>query len=487
MSLKISTARNLGYTAGINVAGQILNVISLLLLANILEPRDFGIVAIAQFVLNAIVQISDLGIMSAIIHRQDTSRKTVSTGVWIRLGFALVSYGFIALTVPLWAPVFGNASEITGPVRIMSLIIIISGFGFASQVKLNAGLEFKKIALAQFLQALCYAVTSLTLAFLGFAYWSIILGHVISWIVWTGAMYALAPVRVGLFYDRKIAGELLSYGKHVLASALVIFAITNIDNFIIGATLGLTVLGYYDIAYRWGTLGAVQITQVINRVMFPTYARIQNDLPLLKQAYLKTVHYVAILSIPTALGLMAIAPEFIDHVIGDKWRPSLWPLIVLCIFGLIRSISGNSGSVFKAVGRPDLLFKISLVSLILKLIFIPIFIYLGYGILGVAFVITSTSILITQLNLYYSWSLTDTTLLDFIRAVRAPFASSLIMLTGILLLKAITGFGGLWYVALLVLFGILVYGLAMFLLARSTAREIMTIAGSIWRKGGFRA
>jgi O-antigen/teichoic acid export membrane protein len=489
MSLKIKTAKNIGYIAVIHLLSIIFTTITLLILARILNKTDFGIIAIGLVVLNALIQISDLGMISAIVHKQDRSDKALATGFLLRLMLSVAAYLVIAITVPYWATVFDN-TEIINVVRIMSFIIIISNFGFPSLTKLNLDLNFKNISLAQGSQTLSYASIALVLTFLGFGYWSLVIGHVISWVVWVTVINVLAPWKFKFLFDKKLAKELISYGKHILGSVVVIFAITNVDNIIIAAIFSIALLGVYDIAYKWGTIAATQITLVVNNVMFPTYSKIKENIQLLKSAYLKTLHYVTILSFPMAIGLIVIAPEFIEYVLTDKWMPALTPLIILCLFGLMRSISANSGSIFKAVGRPDILFKISSLSLFLKLIFILIMIYYGFEIIGVAFAVTSTSILITQLNVYYCCKFTRTNLHEVLNPLRVPAIATIVMAALILIIKQglfqilerYTFFSGIFSVVFLIIIGMGIYATLIFILSPETFKELISIFRNIFKK-----
>lgn len=471
MSFKIQIARNLGYVGTTHIFTLLIRTITLLILARLLIPDDFGIVAIGLFVLNALNQISDLGVMSAIIHKQDGREKAISTGFFMRFGFGLCAYLAIALTVPYWATMFGN-DAIIDVVRVISLSIIISSFGFGSLIKLNLALDFKKISIAQGIMNLVYGVVAVASAFMGYGYWSMVYGELFSWLVWAIVIYILAPWHITFGFDLYLAKDLLNYGKHILASALVIFAITNLDDVIIGTTLGLWILGLYYIAYKWGTIAATQLTQVVNRVMFPTYSKIRENPEVLKSAYLKTLHYVTFLSIPISVGLIVIASDFITYVIGRKWMPALLPLILLCVFGLLRSISANSGSVFKAVGRPDMLFKISLTSLFLKLIMIFSVIYLGFGIVGVAFAVTSSSIFITQVNVYYSCKYTRSSVREVLTSLWSPSVSSVVMAITLLIIKQFVAIENLAHLILLVFLGFFIYLCAMYIISPHTIKEV---------------
>jgi len=480
MSLKVRTARNIGYIGLVQVLGMVVSTIVLLVLARLLDSSDFGTLAIGLVVLNALNNISDLGISSALIHRQNGSRRWLSTGFVLRFLLSLAAYLVIFFTVPFWAPAFGSSS-IVAVVRVMSLIILITSFGFGSLIKLTMDLDFRKISIAQAVQTFAFAGMTVALAFRGMGYWAVVYGHIFSNIVMVAVLWHFAPWDFGWTFDRKIGRWIIGYGKHIFGSALVIFAITNLDNVIVGAAFGIAVLGYYDMAYRWGTIAATQFTHVVNRVMFPTYSRIRDEPGALSAAYLKTLHYVSLLAMPLAIGLIAIAPEFIEHVLSPKWDPSLGPLMVLCIFGLLRSISANSGSVFKAVGRPDTLLKISSLSLVMKVALILLFIHLGYGIMGVAVAVTGSAVLITYLNVLYSCRYTSTRPMAVAKAIAPAAASALMMALVLMAVKHVLTFPGAVYVVFLMVLGMAVYFGILRILSPATFREAIGVARSILR------
>jgi PST family polysaccharide transporter/lipopolysaccharide exporter len=165
----------------------------------------------------------------------------------------------------------------------------------------------------------------------------------------------VSPWRPRLRFNTRLAREMLGYGKHIVSSQTLIFLITNVDNAIVGRYAGQAALGYYQFAYNLSNLPATQITSIINQVMFPTFSKLsdENRAQTRVRYYLTTVRYVTWLTVPIAVATILFAPNFILGLYGETWAPAIVPLQMLAIYGLIRSIAANMGSIFRAMGKPQ--------------------------------------------------------------------------------------------------------------------------------------
>jgi lipopolysaccharide exporter len=171
------------------------------------------------------------------------------------------------------------------------------------------------------------------------------------------------PHRVDFSFDVGHARSLAQYGLSLFGSGLVIFALFNADNFLIGLTGGADTLGYYTIAFSWGAMIAVTMSIVVNSVLFPTFSRIQFDRSQLRATYLTALHHISAVGILVNTTLFFIAPELLVVLLGrgtDKWLPALGALRVLCVYGISRVILEPLGSVIMAVGKPGVMFRTNL-------------------------------------------------------------------------------------------------------------------------------
>jgi O-antigen/teichoic acid export membrane protein len=164
----------------------------------------------------------------------------------------------------------------------------------------------------------------------------------------------------------------------------------NLDNFVVGTLLGSATLGYYALAFTWGTKLCETLGSVVNSVLFPTFAKIQGNVPRLRAAYIKSLEFVAFLAVGGYVALFVVSGDFLIHILGageDKWLPSIAVLQILCLYGLIRALLEPIGSVVMAVGGVPILVRANLLAAVVNMTLIyPAL--LAFGIEGVAAIVT---------------------------------------------------------------------------------------------------
>jgi PST family polysaccharide transporter/lipopolysaccharide exporter len=169
--------------------------------------------------------------------------------------------------------------------------------------------------------------------------------------------------RPRLAWDGRIARELLGYGQHLAYTAILIFLGANLDRALLGKLATPKEVGIYTLAFTLGNLPATQITSVAGKVLFPVYAKLGNDPARLAEAYVTTFRLISFLSIPSAFGLMAVSRCLLGVVYGAKWSASVVPLVILSLFGLLRSVGAISGNVFLALGMSEIMPRMMLVQI----------------------------------------------------------------------------------------------------------------------------
>jgi len=211
----------------------------------------------------------------------------------------------------------------------------------------------------------------------------------------------------------------------MVGSSVLIYFITNLDNTFIGRVLGAEELGYYNTAYTQANMPATQISRIIGQVLFPAYCKIQDDLQAMYSTFFKTLHYVSLLSTPVAVGTIAFAAPFINTLYGYAWTPAIVPLQVLGIYGLLRALAVNMGSVFKAGGKPSWLTYIA----VLRLSVMGVFLYPAtryYGIVGVSVLSAIVSIADFVLSATLTNQIIHGKLTDYLRALSLPIGFSVL-------------------------------------------------------------
>jgi len=184
--------------------------------------------------------------------------------------------------------------------------------------------------------------------------WALVLGLLAGNMMRCLVSYLVHPYRPRLSKYLGKVKELFAFGKWIMGSSVLVFLITQGDDIFVGKILGTTALGFYQLAYRISNLPTTEITHVISQVTFLAYSKLQDNIPRLREAYLKVLQLTALLSFPIAGLIFILAPDFTKIFLGEKWMPMVPAMQVLVFAGLIRSIQATRGAIFHAIGKPTI-------------------------------------------------------------------------------------------------------------------------------------
>jgi PST family polysaccharide transporter/lipopolysaccharide exporter len=214
-------------------------------------------------------------------------------------------------------------------------------------------------------------------------------------------------------------------------SSILFFLNTQGDDAFVGWFLTPAALGFYQYGYRLSNAPATEITQIISRVMFPAFSKLQEDIDQLRQVYLKTLRMTAFVSFPASFGIAAVAPAFVQAFLGPDWTEMILAMQILAGYGLLRSIGKTFGPVWKAVGRPDIITKLSA----LRLVLIALLIYpltARYGIAGTALTVTLIYVFpMMPIDIYIIKRTIDASYRELLFEFVYPFLASIMMFTGV--------------------------------------------------------
>jgi len=395
------------------------------ILARMLLPADFGLVTMANTAIDFLQMFSEMGFSSALIYHKGETRKAADTTfvILIVIGAALLVGGWFAAP---FVAAFYRTPELTLVMRVLALNILISSFGQVQLALLAKTLSFRERLLPDLVPVVAYGLIAALLALMGMGVWSLVIATVVSSLLTAGLAWVVVPWwRPSWRFDRTIARELFEYGVHIAGSGWLVFFITNLDNTFIGRVLGVEPLAYYGFAYSTANLPATHISRIIGQVLFPAFSILQDNVEALRRAFFRTLRYVSLLSIPLAVGMIAFAEPFILTVYGKRWAPAIVPLQWLGIYGMIRSVAVNMGSVFKAGGKPNWLTSIAMVRLaVMGVLLYPATRY--YGIVGVSILSAAVSVVDFLVSATLTNRIIHGSVADYFRALWIPVAFSLV-------------------------------------------------------------
>lgn len=378
------------------------SAVASIILGRCLLASDYGIVSFAFIFINFMGNFADFGIGSALIQRKELDESALYTAFTLKCilgGAALV----LTFALSALAPLFFDNPQIVVIIRLLSLYFLITIISFLPISLLTKAMDFKKISIAEITLSLVNSLLAIILALSGYGYWSIVVAFLCANVVSSAMLYIFKPVALRLRLDGKIVREFVSFGGYLFLSGLLVFFTFNLDNFVIGTINGSNDLGYYAIAYNWGSMVCVIMYMVVLRVVFPLMVKLQDEGSQIRNAYLKTVEYSGYLVILVNILLYSVSKEFLVCILGqntDKWLPALTSLRILCFYGILRGLLEPIGQVIIAKGDTKILFKANIVATLFEAATVyPALKY--YGIEGVASIVTIAYLL--QYLIFYSY------------------------------------------------------------------------------------
>lgn len=359
--LKKKVVSGSAWTLFANVSSQAISFLVTVVLARLLTPGDFGVVAISAVFIGVITLFQDVGMGAAIIQRKDIDDDYLSTSFSVSIIAGALLAALVATVSPFVASFYREA--------ILRDILLVSSLGFLLSPLtsihtsiLSKKLEFKKVALLTLATHAVSGTISIGMALSGYGLWSMVLGKIISQPILIPVVWHVVKWRPRPKIIRRCFSDLFGFSSHLLGFNLLNFFARNLDNLIIGKYLGAQTLGYYSVSYNLMLKPLQLISWSVGKVLFPVFSSIQDDPEQTRAVYLKIIRSISLITFPMMTGLFMVAEEFILSVYGETWRPAILPLKLLCAVGGIQSIGTTSGVIFNSQGRSDLTLKIGAVS-----------------------------------------------------------------------------------------------------------------------------
>ncbi|NDU98461.1 MOP flippase family protein [Spirosoma terrae] len=429
------------------------------ILARLLEPSAFGIVSVSTLIITFFQIFSNLGFSNSIIYKQESDQRVLSTLYLLNLVVGVIIFIVIQFSTP-YIISFYSEPKLDRILRLSSCYFLIAYFGQLYFFLLEKELRFKSVAIIDISGTLVGSVVTITLAYSGYEELSLIVGSL--------AMQALKSILQIIFglkffipilaFDLTNVKEHLRFGLYNLGDGLLGFIQSNSDNIFIGGMLGVKMLGYYTIAYQLSVFPTYKLNPIILQVAYPILAKMKESNAALKSSYLKILDFISYCNMPLLAGLFITADSVVPLIYGPGWDKTVELIQVFVFVSIFSSLSHPLFTLAFTKGKPNLLFYLNLVTLIIK---IPLVYWLGttWGVMGIA----TAFLLATLLNLIANFLLVHYLIgnfwADFLRNIAKPILFCLIMIATIYIYKITFGHEGLFNTIAEITLGGLVYGI----------------------------
>jgi len=372
--------RGLAWTGAVKWLSQILSWLSTIVVARLLTPEDYGIVAMASVFIGLIGLLNEFGLGAAVVALRQLTDEQISSMHSLASLFGVCGF-LLSCLVAIPAGRFYDASDVP-------LVIVVMGVGFAflamrsvPSALLEKALRFKLLAFLEGGQAMLATLTTLGLAWWGAGYWALVVGGIVGHVAVTVIFWSYHPVRYGWPSFRSLH-EALRFSSHVLVGRITWYVASNADVFIAGRILGQGVVGAYSFACTMASLPLDKITALFSRVMPAFYSSVQTDPAVLRRYLLLLTEGLALLTFPIGVGMALVAHAFVPLVLGEKWLGVVVPLQVLSCWAVFRSMFGLITPILFVTGGS----RLTMLSGIFCMVAYPLAFWIGsgWGALGIA-------------------------------------------------------------------------------------------------------
>ncbi|MBN1266398.1 MAG: lipopolysaccharide biosynthesis protein [Anaerolineales bacterium] len=450
-----------------------LTFISTIILARILAPEDFGLVAMGLVFIGYLEMLNELGVGHALIYHQgdveEKSNVAFVMSVSVNVFLAVVA----VFAAPLASFLF-HEPQVIPIIRALSISFILSSLGSIHAARLKKELQFRKVFLPEFGRAAAKGLVSITMALMGFGVWSLVLGQVAGVLISNILYWIVVPWRPRLHFDPKVARSLLGYGSQIILVGIVGMIHKNVDYLIIGNRMDPEQLGFYTMAFRIPDLVILSVCYVVSTTLFPAFSKIQDNLVELRKGYLSSLKYISLLTVPLAIGLYLLSSEIITLFYSEKWSASIPVMQMLCLYTLFYSLSFNAGDIYKAIGKPGIL---NLIGFFKLAVTIPVIWYTaGISIFAVAVGQAIVIAIFALIELGLVSSIVSIRPTEILHALLPALTggAGLVIVVG-MAYRSMSMFGDLGRLIVIPVIGIMFYAAMLWLIDRGTVLSVIDL------------
>ena len=373
-----------------------------LVMARLLLPSDYGMIAMLTIFLQIAQAFIDSGFTNALIQKKDRTEVDYSTVFYFNIIIALLFYCILFVSAPLIAK-FYNMPDLILVMRVMALSLIILSFSAVHKTKLTIEINFKIQSKITLIAAGISGIIGVGIAYLGYGVWALVYQSILNAMLTTilfNCFYRWKPLKT---FSMKSFKRLFSFGSKLLVSGLIHTVYYNLYGIVIGKRFSAAELGYYTRAEQFAILPSYNLSAIITRVTFPILSSIQDDNERLASTYRKYIRLSSYWIFPLMVGLASLANPLVDLFLTEKWNGTVALLQILCFDWMFDHLSGINLNLLYVKGRSDLALRLEIIK---KIIAITILLAsIPLGIIGMCLGRVLYSLIATYANTYYTNSL----------------------------------------------------------------------------------
>ena len=333
---------------------QVTRLVTQVILARLLAPNDFGLITLGFTLVLFLDLFKDLGTVASLIQKPVITQRLVSTLFFVNVGFGLLAGGAFILVSPYLASLAApDDSRATGVFQLLGLTLTVSSFVLVPQALIRRARRFRRLAFITSGNALVVTVVSVGLAFAGASVWALVIGQLAGTIAGVLFSWPGSGARIRPEFSMADLRSVWGFGASVTAFNVFNYFFLNADKLIVGAALGPAALGIYGLGQRVLFYPVRSVTQMLQQVLFPTFARI--DDAAIRRGYLRSCAGIALVTFPVMAGCAVVAGPLVRTVFGPDWNEAVFLITVLAPVGMLHSLQFTVGSIYTSKGEGRML------------------------------------------------------------------------------------------------------------------------------------
>jgi PST family polysaccharide transporter len=422
--LRQAAARGFFWSAVETAGGQLFAFAVFLILARLLTPADFGLVALAMVYIRVVQEPFDEGLADAVIQRRELEPAHVDSAFWLSLGAALA----IAVATAFLA---GPVAGLLGEPRLAPIILALSvsfplvGLRSVQQALLRRHLRFRLLAMRTLSATIVGGMVGVAMAWAGFGVWSLVAQRIVTGVVAVAVLWKVSDWRPGLRISFAHLADLAAFSLTRGGTRVLQFGARRIPDLLIGYLLGPVALGYFAVGQRLVQSVNRLLTLAISKVALPSFARLQAEPERILRAFYLVTRMSSLVGFPAFLGLAVLGPRLVPVVFGPQWAASVPVMQLLAILGFTQCVGHFNTTVMAALGKPQWQLALSVLNIVLTVILMPL--AAPYGIAAVTLAYLSKSLVLSPLTARAARRLIAYDLLTYLRQFVPSFTGTIVM------------------------------------------------------------
>lgn len=401
-----------------------------IIMARLLLPSDYGIIAMLGIFLQISQSFVDSGFTNALIQKNDRTDIDFSTVFYFNISIAIFFYIVIFITAPFIAD-FYRMPVLVDVARVVGLTLIINSLSAIHKTKMTIDVDFKTQSKISLLAVLISGIVGIYMAYSGYGIWALVCQSLLNATLLTILFYYFSHWFPLFVFSINSFKQLFSFGSKLLISGLIHTIYHNLYSIVIGRRFSAVDLGYYTRAEQFAVFPSANLNAIISRVTFPILSSIQNDDDRLKLVYRKYIRLTSFLIFPLMIGLLALAKPVVLLLLTDKWIGIVALLQILCLDWMFDHLSAINLNLLYVKGRSDLALRLEILKKIIATIIL--FLSIPFGVLGMCWGRVLYSLIATYMNTYYTKSLVGLSFTTQMRDIFPYLVLSIVMGGGIFL------------------------------------------------------